>query len=66
MHVGGGQILCPSIRHSEVGDERVYWLEPSGKPAGIKSAEQAISLGLLAPTGDALFAEAASQTYRAA
>ena len=26
-----GRTLCLSIRHSEVGDEKVYWLEPGGK-----------------------------------
>lgn len=62
----GGQTLCLSIRHSDVGDERVYWLEPSGRPAGTKSAEEAIALGLLMPSGDSLFAETDSQTYRAA
>lgn len=60
----GGQTLCLTIRHSDVGDERVYWLEPSGRPAGTKSAEQAIELGLLLPAGDGLFD--LSQTWRAA
>lgn len=61
-----GQTLCLAIKHSEVGDEKSYWLEPSGRPAGTKSAEEAIALGLLKPSGDSLFAEADSQTYRAA
>lgn len=60
----GGQTLCCTLRHSEVGDERIYWLEPSGRPAGTKSAEQAIELGLLVPAGDGLFGM--SQTWRAA
>lgn len=60
----GGQTLCLTIRHSEVGDERVYWLEPSGRSAGTKSAEEAIALGLLIPTGDGLFGH--SQTWRVA
>lgn len=60
----GGQSLCLTIRHSEVGDQRVYWLEPSGRPAGTKSAERAIEMGLLAPAGDGLFD--LSQTWRAA
>jgi hypothetical protein len=60
----GGQTLCLYIRHSDVGDERSYWLEPSGRPAGSKSAEEAIAAGLLIPNGDALFGD--SQTYRAA
>lgn len=59
-----GQTLCLTIRHSEVGDEHVYWLEPSGRSAGTKSAEEAIALGLLVPAGDGLFGH--SQTYRAA
>lgn len=61
----GGQTLCLAIRQSDVGDERVYWFEPSGRPAGTKSADQAIEMGLLVPTGDGLFA-GDSQTYRAA
>lgn len=60
----GGQTLCLTIRHSDVGDERTYWLEPTGKPAGTKSAERAIELGLLVPAGDGLFD--LSQTWRAA
>jgi hypothetical protein len=62
--VKGGQTLCVYIRHSDVGDERSYWLEPSGRPARSKSAEEAIAEGLLVPNGDALFGD--SQTYRAA
>lgn len=61
---GGGQTLCCTLRHSEVGDERVYWLEPSGRSAGTRSAERAIELGLLVPAGDGLFG--VSQTWRAA
>jgi hypothetical protein len=59
-----GQVLCLYIRHSEVGDERTFWLEPSGRTAGAKSAEEAIAAGLLVPNGDGLFGE--SQTFRAA
>lgn len=64
MPVGGGETLCLTIRHSDVGDERIYWLEPSGKSAGTKSAERAIELGLLTPAHDGLFD--LSQTWRAA
>jgi hypothetical protein len=60
----GGQTLCPTKRHSEVGDEYLYWLEPSGRSVGTKSAAEAISRGLLIPSGDGLFGD--SQTFRAA
>ena len=61
-----GQTLCLHIKHSDVGDERAFWLEPSGRAAGTKSAQEAIALGLLIPMGDALFSDDDSQTYRAA
>lgn len=60
----GGQRLCLTLRHSEVGEDRLYWLEPSGRSAGTKSAEQAIEMGLLVPSGDGLFGQ--SQTWVAA
>lgn len=60
----GGQTLCLSKRHSDVGDECVYWLEPSGRSVGVKTAEQAIAMHLLAPSGDGLFGD--SQTFKAA
>lgn len=60
----GGQTLCCTLRRSEVGEERVYWLEPSSRTVGKKSAEQAIEMGLLTPSGDGLFDF--SQTWRAA
>jgi hypothetical protein len=50
-----GQKVCLTIRHSDVGDERLYWFEPSGRPAGTKSVEQAIEKGLLVPCHDGLF-----------
>lgn len=59
-----GQTVCMSLRHSEIGEEKVYWLEPSGKSAGSKSVEQAVEMGLLIPSGDGLFG--LSQTFRAA
>lgn len=61
-----GEVLCMSIRHSEVGDERQYWLEPSGKSAGEWTVQRALDLGLIEPVGDGLFPDADSQTYRAA
>lgn len=64
MMCEAGQALCVAIKKSEVGDERAYWFEPSGKSAPPKSAERAIELGLLAPAGDGLFGD--SQTYRIA
>ncbi len=64
MACEGGQKLCLTIRRSEVGDDKLYWLEPSGRPVGVKSAEQAMTLGLLRPSGDGLFGS--SQTWMAA
>lgn len=46
--------------------EHSYWFEPSGKPAGPKSARQAIEAGLLEPFGDSLFDALDSQSFRAA
>lgn len=56
-----GQVLCVGLRKSDVGETRQYWLEPSGRPAGAKSVEEAIALGLLKPSGDGLFDD--SQTW---
>lgn len=58
-----GQTLCCTLRRSDVGDERMYWLEPSLRNVGRKSAEDAIALGLLVPSNDGLFDF--SQTWRA-
>lgn len=60
-----GETLCLHIKRSEVGDERAFWLEPSSRAIGAKSAQEAITLGLLIPSGDSLFDIADSQTYRA-
>lgn len=60
-----GQVVCHSLRHSDVGDEHQYWLEPSGKNVGEWTVKKATELGLIVPTGDGLFAED-SQTYRLA
>lgn len=59
-----GEVLCTGLKRSDVGDERYYWFEPSGKTAPPKSSEQAIAQGLLIPAGDGLFGD--SQTYRLA
>jgi hypothetical protein len=59
-----GKTVCMSIRHSDVGDEKVYWLEPGGKPTGEWTVKRAVDLGLLAPSEDALFPGMESQTYR--
>ena len=61
-----GRTVCLSLRHSEAGDERCYWLEPSGRPVGEWTVNKAIEMGLLAPSGDSLFAGIESQTYRLA
>lgn len=60
-----GQRVCLTYRRSDVGDEKVYSLDPSGRPAGPATVERALELGLIAPVGDGLFPEAASQTYEA-
>lgn len=61
-----GKTVCMSIRHSEVGDERIYWLEPGGSPTGEWTVKRAVELGLLIPSSDALFSDLDSQTYRVA
>lgn len=61
----GGQTVCLTIRHSEVGDERNYWLEPSGKAVGEWTVQRAIDMGLLVPQRDGLFPDLSSQTFKA-
>lgn len=61
-----GQVVCMMKRRSEVGDEKVFWLEPSGRSVGEWTLNKAIELGLLIPQNDALFPELGAQTYRAA
>lgn len=63
--VEAGQTVHLSLRHSEVGDERNYWLEPSGKPVGEWTVAKALELGVIEPAGDALFVGLESQSYRA-
>lgn len=46
--------------------EPSYWLEPSGKGVGPKSARAAIEMGLLEPLRDGLFDALDSQSFRAA
>ena len=60
----GGQKLCRQ-RTPESGDI-FYFFEPCGNVAGPATVERAIALGLIKPAGDALFAEADSQTWVAA
>lgn len=60
-----GEVLCMSVRQSEVGDEKNFWFEPSGRAAPPKSSQKAIDLGLLKPRGDSLFPDMRSQTYGA-
>ena len=59
-----GQTLCVSFRKSEIGDDRIYWYEPSGIAAPRLTCEKAIERGLLVPNKDGLFGD--SQTFRAA
>jgi len=58
-----GQVVCHGMKHSEVGDEHHYWLEPSGKNVGEWTVKKAEKMGLLKPSGDSLFG-AESQTYQ--
>lgn len=59
----GGETLCRAT--APMGGETRYWFEPSQKEAGPRSCEEAISRGLLIPSGDGLFA-GMDQTFRAA
>lgn len=45
--------------------EPTYWLEPSGRPVGPKSARAAIEMGLLGPLRDGLFDALDSQSFKA-
>ena len=63
-HCKAGKTVCMSIHHSEVGDQRHYWLEPGGKPAGEWTVLRAVELGFLAPNNDGLFPDMDSQTFR--
>jgi len=60
-HLEGGQTLCMTMPPD--GGERRYFLEPSQRNVARKSAEEAISLGLLEPHNDGLFGS--SQTWGA-
>lgn len=64
--VRAGKAICLTIRHSEVGDEREYWLEPGGASVGAWAVNRALELGLITPAHDALFPDMDSQTYQAA
>jgi hypothetical protein len=59
-----GQKLCRQ-RTPESG-EIFYFFEPGGRRCGPKTAEKAISMGLVKPAGDDLFSESNSQTWVAA
>lgn len=61
-----GQRVILTLRHSEVGDERLYSYETSGKPVGEWTVKRALELGLIIPSGDGLFPDLHSQTYRLA
>lgn len=64
--MSAGQRIVLTLRHSEVGDERLYCYERTGKPVGEWTFNRALEMGLIAPSGDGLFPDAASQTYRLA
>lgn len=60
-----GQTLCCHKHLNREGQtERLWFFEPSGKPATPKSAEAAIATSFLRPCGDGLFPNQ-SQTWRA-
>ena len=58
-----GETLCKAM--APAGGETRFWFEPSQKQVAAKSCEEAISRGLLIPSGDGLFA-GMDQTFRAA
>lgn len=58
------QTLCRGLRHSDVGESNIYWLEPSNIPVGKRTFEQALELGLFEACSDGLFNTEDSQTYR--
>lgn len=64
--MSGGQRVVLTLRHSEVGDERSYSYEHSGRPVGEWTFARALEMGLIVPSGDGLFPDAESQTYRLA
>lgn len=64
--MSGGQRVILTLRHSEVGDERLYCFERTGKPVGEWTVKRALEMGVLEPTGDGLFPELDSQSYRLA
>jgi hypothetical protein len=59
-----GQRVVLTLRHSEVGDERIYSYEHTGKPVGEWTINRALEMGLIVPAGDGLFPDLDSQTFR--
>lgn len=64
--MSSGQRLVLTRRQSEVGDERSYCLEWSGRPVGDWTVKRALDDGLIVPSGDGLFPELDTQTYQLA
>lgn len=62
--MSNGQRVVLTLRHSEVGDERLYSYEMTGRPGGEWTINLALEMGLIEPTGDSLFPGMDSQTYR--
>lgn len=62
--MSSGQRILMTIKQSEVGDEKSYCYERSGKPVGLWTVQRALRMGLIVPSGDGLFEEFDSQTYR--
>lgn len=61
-----GQAVVLTLVHSDVGDERHYSYSRTGKSVGEWTVNRALEMGVLVPSGDGLFAELDSQTYRLA
>lgn len=64
--MSSGQRVVLTLRHSEVGDERLYCYERTGKPVGEWTINRALEMGIIEPSGDGLFSDLDSQTYRLA
>lgn len=64
--MSGGQRVVLTLRHSEVGDERLYCYERTGKPVGEWTINRALEMGIIVLAGDGLFPDLDSQTFRLA
>lgn len=62
-HCRHGQTLCRSLAPD--GGEPRFWLDPSNRNVGPRSAQEAIASGLLTPGRDCLFHDDNDQTWSA-